>query len=108
MIHELRTYEIPNNARKAFHERFEAHAMRIMERHGIKILAIWDEEIGDMQNFCYIIEWQNLAEREEKWPKFNSDEEWSKIKKESAAEHGEMVRKTHNKFLRPTKYSPIS
>ena len=107
MIHELRTYEIPNNVRKTFHERFEKHAMRIMERHGIKILMIWDEEIGDMQNFCYIIEWQSLAEREEKWPKFNSDEEWSRIKKESAEKHGELVRRTHNKFLRPTKYSPI-
>lgn len=106
MIHELRTYEIPNNVRKAFRERFEKHAMRIMQQYGIKILMIWDEEIGDMQNFCYIIEWLSLAEREEKWPKFNADEEWTKIKKDSAAKHGELVRKTHNKFLRPTNYSP--
>ncbi len=81
MIHELRTYEIPNNARRAFHERFEKHTLPIMQRHGIKVLIIWDEEIGDMQNFCYIIEWLSLTEREEKWPKFNTDQEWAKIKK---------------------------
>jgi len=82
--------------------------MRLMAKHGITIIGCWDEEIGDMQNFCYLIAWESLADREQRWPKFNTDPEWSKIKRESAAKHGEMVRKTHNKFLRPTSYSPLS
>jgi hypothetical protein len=108
MIYELRTYEIPNNVRNAFHERFEQHALPLMKQHGITVIGCWDEVIGEMQNFCYIIQWKNLADREATWPKFNNDADWSRIKKESAAKHGEMVRKTHNRILSPTSYSPLS
>ena len=108
MIYEERVYEIPNQVRKAFHERFEKHAIRIMKSYGFEIIGCWDEEIGEMQNFVYILAWKDLNTRQEAWAMFNSDEEWTKIKKESTEQHGQLVAKTRNKILKPTNYSPIT
>lgn len=108
MIYEQRTYEIPNNTRKAFHERFENHAIRIMANYGFRVIGCWDEIIGDMQNFTYILAWDDMNTRMEAWSKFNNDQEWTLIKKESAEKYGELVRKTSNKILQPTKYSQLT
>ena len=108
MIYEQRTYEIPNNTRKAFHERFEKHAMRIMKKYDFNVIGCWDEVIGEMQNFTYMLAWSDMNTRMEAWAKFNADEEWSQIKRDTARQHGELVRKTSNKFLSPTKYSPLT
>ncbi|MBI2797704.1 NIPSNAP family protein [Candidatus Saccharibacteria bacterium] len=107
MIYELRNYETFNHNKKAFHERFEQHAMRIMKNYGFKVVGCWDEEIGDMQNFTYILAWKDLNARQKAWEDFNLDEEWSRIMVETAKKHGQLVWKTHNKILKPTKYSPI-
>ncbi len=106
MIYEERVYEIPNQVRKAFHERFEQHAMRIMQKYGFTFVGCWDEEIGEMQNFVYILQWPDLNTRQEAWAKFNGDPEWTQIKIDSAKQHGQLVAKTRNKILRPTSYSP--
>ena len=44
MIHQLRIYEIFDQNKKAFHDRFRDHAWRIMRSHGFNILGMW--EIG--------------------------------------------------------------
>lgn len=107
MLYELRIYETFNHNKKAFHERFEKHAMRIMKTYGFQVVGCWDEEIGEMQNFTYLLAWKDMNTRQDAWVKFNADEEWSKIKAESAKEHGQLVWKTHNRILKPTKYSPL-
>ena len=107
MIYEERVYEIPNAVRKAFHERFEKHAMRIMKKYGFEVIGCWDEEIGEMQNFRYILAWKDLNTRQEAWSKFNTDSEWTQIKIDSAKKHGQLVAKTSNKILKPTSYSPL-
>ncbi len=106
MIYEERVYEIPNAVRSAFHERFEKHAMRIMKTYGFEFVGCWDEEVGEMQNFVYILAWKDLNTRQVAWAKFNNDKEWSTVKKYSAQEHGVLVAKTRNKILKPTRYSP--
>ncbi len=107
MLYELRTYETFNHNKKAFHERFEKHAMSIMKTYGFKVVSCWDEEIGEMQNFTYLLAWKDMNTRQDAWAKFNADTEWSRIKAESAKEHGQLVWKTHNRILKPTKYSPL-
>lgn len=105
MLYELRTYEIPNNNRRVFHERFESHAIRLMKHHGFEIIGCFNEIIGDMQNFTYLLAWQDLNARQNSWSEFNANSEWINIKKESAAKHGEIVRGTSSKILEPTSYS---
>jgi len=39
VIHQLRIYEIFDNNKKAFHDRFRDHAMRIMAKYDFKIVA---------------------------------------------------------------------
>ena len=107
MLYEVRIYETFNHNKKAFHDRFENHAMRIMKKYGIKVIGCWDDEIGDMQNFTYILQWKDLNTRQDAWAKFNADKEWTKIKRETTQEHGQLVKSTKNKILRPTNYSPL-
>lgn len=108
MIYELRTYEIPNHVRKAFHERFEKHAMPIMKRCGFNVIGVWDEVIGHQQKFHYLTAWKDLNERMDCWDKLNKDEEWAKIKKQYNDKYGELVSQNYTKILKPTSYSPLS
>lgn len=107
MIYEQRVYEIPNHVRKAFHERFGNHAMRIMKKYGFEVVGAWDEVVGDMQNFVYILAWPDMNTRQEAWAKFNADTEWTQVKMDSTKEHGQLVTKTSNRILSPTSYSPL-
>lgn len=108
MIYEERVYEIPNQVRKAFHERFEKFAIPIMQKYGFQVVGCWDEAIGDMQNFVYILAWPDMNTREEAWTKFNADPDWTEAKRASTEKHGQLVAKTSNKILSPTCYSPLS
>ena len=107
MIYELRTYETFNHNRKAFTERFEKHALRLMDRYNFKVIGCWDEVIGDMQNFVYLLAWDDMNSRQKSWGKFNADQEWSEIKQQTHKDHGQLVWKTHNKILQPTNFSPL-
>src|SRR5881392_3590136 len=44
VIHELRIYEIFDANKKAFHDRFRDHAMRIMAKYDFKIVATWESK----------------------------------------------------------------
>ena len=44
VIHQLRLYEIFDSNKKAFHDRFRDHAMRIMARYDFNILAMWESK----------------------------------------------------------------
>jgi hypothetical protein len=44
VIHQLRIYEIFDSNKKAFHDRFRDHAMRIMAKYAFKIVAIWESK----------------------------------------------------------------
>lgn len=105
MIYEERIYEIPNQVRKAFHERFENFALPIMAKYDFKVIGCWDEEIGEMQNFVYLLAWPDMNARTAAWAKFNADPDWTEAKRSSTEKHGQLVAKTRNKILRPTSYS---
>jgi hypothetical protein len=42
VIHQLRIYEIFDSNKKAFHDRFRDHAIRIMAKYDFKIVATWE------------------------------------------------------------------
>ena len=44
VIHQLRIYEIFDSNKKAFHDRFRDHAMRIMARYDFRIVATWESK----------------------------------------------------------------
>ena len=83
VIHELRIYEIFDANKKAFHDRFRDHAMRIMAKYDFKIVATWESKKDNRTEFVYLLEWPDRETMADRWEKFLRDQEWIKIKKET-------------------------
>lgn len=106
MIHQLRIYEIFDHNKPAFHERFRDHAARIMERHGFRILAMWETTTERRTEFVYLLEWPDAKTMEESWQRFLADPEWIEIKRVTAARHGQLVGEIEARVLESAPYSP--
>src|SRR5204863_930824 len=107
MIQQLRIYEIFENNKIHFHQRFRDHAARIMrDRYGFRIVAMWETRLGDRAGFAYLLEWPDEATKTAAWSAFMADTEWSEIKRVTHAEHGLMVGQIEDRLLAATDYSP--
>jgi heme-degrading monooxygenase HmoA len=108
MIHQLRIYQIFEDNKQAFHDRFRDHAMRIMESYGFHIVSIWESQADGRTELVYLLQWPDEVTMKESWAGFMADVEWKDIKKEWAAEHGQAVGEIKEKVLIPTDYTPRS
>ena len=106
VIHQLRIYEIFDSTKQAFHDRFRDHAMRIMAKYDFKIVATWESKKDSRTEFVYLLEWPDKETMADRWEKFLSDEEWIKIKKETAEMYGPLVGEIQDRTLYLTDYSP--
>ena len=107
MIYELRIYECVPGKLPALHRRFETFTLKIWQRLGIRQAGFWTTLIGESnQNLYYLLEWQDLAEREQKWTAFVQDPEWLKARAETEKD-GQIVAKVTNTMLAPTPYSSV-
>jgi hypothetical protein len=104
-VQQLRIYEIFERNKSAFHARFRDHATRIMKRHGFSIITMWETKHGDRTEFVYLLQWPDEAVMKERWAAFMGDVEWSRIKRETAAVHGQLVGEIEERTLRRTDYS---
>ena len=105
-IHQLRIYEIFENNKPAFHDRFRDHAARIMAKYDFRIVAMWESKYEGRTEFVYLLQWADEATMKDRWSKFMADEEWKQIKQETAARHGTFVGDMEDRTLRLTNYSP--
>lgn len=105
-IQQLRIYEIDRRNKDAFHQRFQDHALRIMKRHGFKIIDAWESDSGEKVQFIYLLAWSDKSTMDLRWREFLADQEWIDIKKQTAAESGELVRETNGYPLTRVSYSP--
>ena len=106
VIHQLRIYEIFDNNKKAFHDRFRDHAMRIMAKYDFKIVATWESKKDNRTEFIYLLEWPDKETMTDRWEKFLRDQEWIKIKKETGEINGPLVGEIQDRSLYLTDYSP--
>jgi hypothetical protein len=106
VIHQLRIYEIFDSNKKAFHDRFRDHAMRIMAKYDFKIVATWESKRDNRTEFVYLLEWPDRETMADCWEKFLRDQEWIKIKKETGEMYGPLVGEIQDRTLYPTDYSP--
>ena len=106
MIHQLRIYEIFDQNKKAFHDRFRDQAWRIMRSYGFNILGTWETRLGDRTEFVYLLVWPDEETMRHAWDKFKNNEEWKKIKKVTNAQHGVLVGEIEDRTLTLTSYSP--
>src|SRR5205809_7672616 len=91
MIHQLRIYEIFEQNKAAFHDRFRDHAARIMKSYGFDIIATWESKTNDRTEFVYLLAWPDEQTMLQAWGQFRADEEWKKIKKLTNTQHGNLV-----------------
>jgi hypothetical protein len=106
VIHQLRIYEIFDGNKKAFHDRFRDHAMRIMAKYDFKIVATWEAKKDNRTEFIYLLEWPDKETMTDRWEKFLRDEEWTRIKKETGEINGPLVGEIQDRTLYLTDYSP--
>ena len=105
-VHQLRIYEIVEDNKAAFHDRFRDHAMRIMAKYDFQIIAMWESQYEDRTEFVYLLEWPDEQTMKDRWAKFMADPEWAAIKKRTGAVHGSFVESIEDRMLLPTQYSP--
>jgi hypothetical protein len=106
-LQQLRIYKLNRSNKDAFHKRFQDHALRIMKRHGFKIIDIWESDSGEKVEFIYLLAWPDKSTMDLRWRDFLSDKEWIDIKKQTAAESGELVREANGHPLTRVSYSPV-
>ena len=107
MIHELRIYHCLPGRLPALLERFDTITLKIWERHGIRQAGFWTVGIGESnQALYYLLAWNSLAEREEKWSAFSTDPEWLEKRAQTEAD-GAIVASVSNQILVPTSFSSV-
>ncbi|MBV8915135.1 MAG: NIPSNAP family protein [Acetobacteraceae bacterium] len=107
MIHEMRVYRCVPGRLPALLNRFETITLKIWERLGIRQAGFWTTIIGSSnQELTYLLAWESMAERDQKWTAFQSDPEWL-AKRAETEKDGAIVANIVNQFLQPTSFSAV-
>ncbi|MCB1548423.1 MAG: NIPSNAP family protein [Hyphomicrobiaceae bacterium] len=107
MIYELRVYHCVAGRLPALLKRFDTITLKIWERHGIRQAGFWTVLVGESnQDLYYLLAWESLAEREQKWNAFMADPEWI-AKRAETEKDGPIVATITNSFLQPTAFSSV-
>lgn len=107
MIIEMRIYHCAPGRLPALNERFTGITLDFFKKYGIEQVGFWTTLIGPSnQTLTYMLKWDSLAEREQKWNAFQADPEW--LTKRAATEAvSTIVERVENHFLAPTAYSAL-
>lgn len=107
MIIEMRIYHCAPGRLPALNERFNGTTLAFFKKYGIEQVGFWTTLAGPSNHtLTYMLKWESLAEREQKWNAFQSDAEW--IAKRAASEAEKIiVERIENYFLSPTTYSAL-
>ena len=107
MLYELRIYDCCPGRLPALLDRFQNTTLAIWDRHGIRQAGFWTTVIGPHNHrLTYLLQWESLAEREEKWNAFMADPEWQKKRAASEAEKP-IVANVASEILTPTAFSSV-
>lgn len=107
MIYEERVYKIMPGRMPDIIKRFQEHAVRLFERHGIKLVGFWQPVIGPSFNeIYYLVAYEDLEHRERAWTAFINDPEWIRVRAETE-KNGPLVADISNRILKPAAFSPL-
>jgi hypothetical protein len=108
VLYELRVYGAVPGRLPALHARFADYTLRLFSRHGITPVGFWTTYIGPSSaQLTYLLRWESLADREQRWEAFMSDPEWIEVRAGSER-NGPLVTRVENSILEPTVYSPMT
>ena len=107
MIYELRIYHATPGKLPLLLKRFETTTLKFWDKYGIRQVGFWTSLISESnQDLYYMLEWQNLAEREQKWGAFMGDPDW--VAARGATEQdGPLTTHISNCILAPTGFSKL-
>jgi hypothetical protein len=107
MIYEMRVYRCVPGRLPALLKRFENTTLALWEKHGIRQAGFWTTAVGESnQDLTYLLAWENMGERQQRWDAFQSDPDW--ISARTASERdGAIVANITNSFLQPTAFSSV-
>ncbi len=107
MIYELRVYRCLPGRLPALLARFENQTLKIWAKHGIRQAGFWTTLVGESnQELTYLLAWESMAERENRWGAFLADKEWQAVRAETERE-AQIVASVSNQFLAPTSFSAV-
>jgi hypothetical protein len=107
VLHELRIYHCAPGKLEALNRRFDRVTLPLWRKHGIRQVGFWTVLIGGSNHdLYYLLEWENLAERERVWTAFASDPDWLAARAESERD-GPLLNHLENLILQPTRYSAL-
>ena len=103
--------EAPSDLRDAkirSHARQNGLAVPVFEKVGMRLVGAWTPVAGDYTNaLSYMLAWESLNEREEKWQDFFNHPDWLAGREDVGKKHGAIVSREFHTFLGPTSYSPL-
>jgi hypothetical protein len=107
MIVEMRIYHCAPTRLPVLLDRFTSTTLGYFDKYGIKQIGFWTTLIGPSNHaLTYMLKWDSLAEREQKWNAFQADTSW--IAKRAATEADKpIVERIENHFLTPTDFSAL-
>ncbi|KPF97705.1 NIPSNAP family containing protein [Rhodopseudomonas sp. AAP120] len=107
MIYESRTYRCVPGRLPALLKRFETVTLKLFDKHGIRPAGFFTTLVGTSnQELTYLLVWESLAERDQKWTAFVTDPEWLAARAKSE-EDGQIVETIGNQLLTPTTFSAM-
>lgn len=110
MLYELRVYECAPGRLPALHNRFRTVTSHKFAQHGIRVIGYWTDKYGVSNRLTYLVQWENEAERDQKWNAFTNDPEWQAARAASEAPDngGPIVARVINTIMVPTDYSDMA
>ncbi|HEY4226012.1 MAG TPA: NIPSNAP family protein [Pseudolysinimonas sp.] len=107
MIYELRVYTALPGRMPALLSRFDKVTLGFWEKYGIRQAGFFTTTIGpNSQDLTYLLAWESLAEREQKWNAFQADPDWVAARSASEAD-GQIVANIATSILTPTAFSTV-
>jgi hypothetical protein len=107
MIYEQRIYHAMPGRLPDLLKRFDQVTLQIWARLGIRQAGFWTFEVGGSNHdLIYLLAWDSMTEREQKWAAFLADPEWL-AKRNESEKNGALVSSLSNAFLKPTAFSTV-
>ena len=107
MIYELREYTVVPGRMAELVKRFKTYTFRLFEKHGIDCVFCSLTDVGENSNneLVYAVRFDSSADRDEKWAKFISDQEWVEaLQLSEKAAGGPLVASIRNRILSPAPF----
>jgi hypothetical protein len=107
MIYELRIYHCVPGRLPDLLKRFDTITLKLWEKHRIPQAGFWTVGIGSSnQDLYYMLKWETLEERTQKFGAFGADPEWISARAETE-KNGPIVASITNMILQPTTFSSV-